>query len=407
MIRKPLIITFANKHSGLMNPSDFRPGSPGRVIRTLRGYWAFVPDPLPPSIAWSERLIAALSQADRSIGELAGLGHFLPNPHLLAHPFVRQEAVFSSRIEGTRASLSDLYAYESGQSALFALPDDVREVHNYVRALEYGLQRMETLPVSLRLIREIHGVLMEGVRGRERTPGVFRRSQNWIGRPGSTLNTATFVPPPVEEMWRALDALEKFLHAPSSLPPVLRVGLVHYQFETIHPFLDGNGRVGRLLIILLLYAWGVLPAPLLYLSPYFEMHRQTYYDLLLRVSRQGDWEAWLIFFLQGVAVQSRDALRRIRRLEQLRREFRSRLETTRAPARLLKVVDLLFRRPILQNRDVTAALDVNFSTAQRYIDRLVETGILREMSGQTRNRVYRADEILSVLSEASPQETIP
>ena len=383
-----------------MNPSDFQPDAPGRIFRTRQGYWAFVPHPLPPSISWSEPLIAALSQADRAIGELSGLGHFLPNPRLLIHPFIRREAVSSSRIEGTRASLSDLYAYESGQMTLFELPDDVQEVHNYVRALEYGLERMETLPVSLRLIQEIHGVLMEGVRGQERTPGAFRNSQNWIGPPGATLTEATFVPPPVDEMWKALDALEKFLHAPSALPPLLRVGLIHYQFETIHPFLDGNGRIGRLLTTLLLCAWDVLPAPLLYLSPYIEKRRQTYYDLLLQVSRRGDWEAWLHFFLQGVIVQSQDAVQRIRRLQQLRQAFQSRLETSRAAARLLKVVDLLFQQPILQNREVAVALGVNFPTSQRYIDRLVSLGILREITGHARNRVYQADEILNALDEA-------
>ncbi len=389
-----------------MNPSDFQPGSPGRVFRTRQGYWAFVPHPLPPDITWSAKLMAVLSDADRAIGELAGLGRSLPNPHLLIHPFMRREAVFSSRIEGTRASLSDLYAYESGQPSFFELPDDVREVHNYVRAMAYGLERMQTLPISLHLIKEIHHQLLADVRGQERTPGEFRRSQNWIGSPGVTLADATFVPPPVDEMWQTLSALEKFLHAPSDLPPLLRVGLIHYQFEAIHPFLDGNGRVGRLLTTLLLCAWDVLPAPLLYLSPYFEMHRRTYYDLLLNVSQRGDWTAWLQFFLQGVVAQGRDAVRRIHRLQQLHREFQIRLEHTRATARLLKVVDLLFTRPILQNSEVAAALDVNFSTAQRYIDHLVTVNILREITGQARNRVYRADEILRALDEPLPQEPI-
>ena len=386
-----------------MRRSDFQKNAPGRIIRTRRDYWAFVPNPLPPAITWSGELIAALSQADRAIGELAGLGRFMPNPHLLIHPFMRREAVFSSRIEGTRASLSDLYAYESGQLTLFDLPNDVREVHNYVRALKYGLERMETLPISLRLIRKIHAVLMEGVRGQERAPGEFRRTQNWIGPAGATLNQATFVPPPVDEMHAALDALEKFLHAPSDLPPLVRVGLIHYQFEAIHPFLDGNGRVGRLLTTLLLCAWDVLPAPLLYLSPYFETHRQTYYDLLLRVSQRGDWESWLIFFLQAAATQGKDAVVRIRALQNLRETYHRALGVSHAAARLLQVADWLFERPVFQTRQMAEALGVNFSTAKRYVDRLVEAGILSEITGRTRNRVYRADEILHILE--APGET--
>ncbi len=386
-----------------MKPSDFHPGSAGRVLKTPQGHWAFVPHPLPPVIHWSDELIASLSQADRAVGELTGWGHFVSNPHLLIHPFIRREAVFSSRIEGTRASLSDLYAYESGQLALFDLPDDVREVHNYVRALEYGLERMESLPLSLRLLREIHAVLMENVRGQERTPGEFRRSQNWIGPPGATLNEASFVPPPVDKMWEALDALEKFMHMPHDLPPLLRVGLIHYQFEAIHPFLDGNGRVGRLLTTLLLCAWGVLPAPLLYLSPYFERRRQSYYDLLLNVSQRGDWEAWLIFFLQGVAHQGGDAVQRIRALQQLRERYHNLLQSTRAAARLLQVIDLLFERPFLQTRQVATQLGVNFSTAQRYVNRLLDAGILREATGKTRNRVYRAEEILRAVAGDSEE----
>jgi Fic family protein len=387
-----------------MNPEDFRETSAGRVLRTPAGYWAFVPHPLPPALHWSDALITALAEAERTLGELAGLGYFLPNLHLLIRPFIRREAVFSSRIEGTRASLSDLLTYESVQLSLFELPDDVREVHNYVRALEYGLERLAELPLSLRLMREIHAILLEGVRGQEQTPGEFRRSQNWIGPPGAALPEATFVPPPVAEMGEALDALEKFLHDPPQLPPLIRLGLFHYQFEAIHPFLDGNGRIGRLLNTLLLCAWGLLPTPLLYLSPYFEARRQQYYDLLLQVSQRGDWEAWLTFFLRGVVTQERDAVQRIRSLERLHARYREQLQSASTAARLLQVVDLLFERPVLQTRQVETALGINFSTAQRYLDRLLQEGILNEITGRARNRLYRADEILKILDQPSPQD---
>jgi Fic family protein len=358
-----------------------------------------MPNPLPPELPWTVELVTSLSEADRAIGQLAGLGRSLPNPHLLIRPFVRREAVLSSRIEGTRASLSDLYTFEAVQLALFEPTSDVREVYNYVRALEYGLERLQELPLSLRLIREIHGRLMESVRGEQQTPGEFRRSQNWIGPPGSTPEDAPFVPPPVLEMHESLNAFEGFLHTSSDLPPLVRLGLIHYQFEAIHPFLDGNGRIGRLLITLLLCAWNLLTEPLLYLSAYFEAHRQTYYDLLLAVSQKGSWEEWLMFFLRGVAVQSRDAVTRSERLLDLREQAREQLQKARAVARLLQVVDLLFAQPILTVRQVEAALDVNFSTAQRYVNQLEEVGLLREITGQARNRVYRADAVLKAIEE--------
>jgi len=380
-----------------MKPEEFRDSPSGRLIRASGGYWAFIPNPLPPRIKWIPDLIASLSQADRALGELAGLSRSLPNPYLMILPFIRREAVLSSRIEGTRASLSDLYAYEAVQLSFLDFPSDVREVYNYVQALEYGLDRLQTLPVSLRLIREIHGRLMEGVRGEHRTPGEFRRSQNWIGPPGAMLNDAIFVPPPVTEMLEGMDHLEQFLHSPTKLPPLVRLGLVHYYFESIHPFLDGNGRVGRLLIPLLLCAWEMLPTPVLYLSAYFEQYRDDYYDLLLAVSQKGRWEAWLTFFLTGVFTQSRDAIARIRRLQELRESYRKLVQSARASARLVQAVDLLFARPILTIRQVEAELGVDFPAACRYIDRLQEVGILREITGGARNRIYRADEVMMAI----------
>jgi Fic family protein len=379
---------------------EFFDSPTGQVVRTIDDAWAFVPHSLPPTLTWTSDLISDLSKADRALGELAGLGRTLVNPNLLIRPFMRREAVLSSRIEGTQATLEDLYAYEGEQLPLFEPPHDVEEVHNYVRALEYGLERLQEFPLSLRLIREIHARLMEGVRGQEMTPGEFRRRQNCIGPPGCSLAEATFVPTPVPQMHEALDAFERFLYADLGLPPLVRLGLIHYQFEAIHPFLDGNGRVGRLLIILLLCAWELLPEPLLYLSAYFEAHRQTYYDLLLAVSQEGAWEAWLRFFLQGVAEQSQDALVRAGRLQDLRERYREQFQTKRTAARLLQVVDLLFDQPLVTVNQVAEALDVHFPSANQYVQQLEVAGMLREITGQARNRVYRADEVLAAIEEA-------
>lgn len=402
-----------------MDSETFRNSPAGRLVRATgigngsqaSSYWAFAPNPLPPPIEWTDDLVAVLSEADRALGELAGLGRSLPNPHLLIRPFVRREAVLSSRIEGTRASLSDLYIYEAAQpwggrhgaadsdaaSIPGELPVDVREVANYVRALEYGLERLAVLPLSLRLIREMHGHLLLGVRGETQTPGEFRRSQNWIGPPGCTLNDATYVPPPAVEMNEGLDALEKFLHAPSRLPPLLSLGLIHYQFEAIHPFLDGNGRIGRLLVTLLLCAWDLLPEPLLCLSAFFEAHRAEYYESLFGVSQTGAWDRWLAFFLRGVTEQARDAVARAYRLQALRERYREQLQSGRMAARLLQLVDLLFAQPVITARQVEAALAVDFPTALRYVNQLIEAGVLREITGKARKRVYRADELLQAI----------
>jgi len=372
-------------------------------VRTPAGFYSFVPNPLPPALAWSPRLVTLLSEADRALGELAGLGRLLPNSHLLIRPFMHQEAVLSSRIEGTRASLVDLYTYEAAvQLPLLEVPDDVREVRNCVVALEYGLARLAELPVSLRLLCEIHAHLLRGVWGQEWPVGEFRQSPNWIG--ASTPEDAPYVPPPVPEMHEALDAFEKSLHAPSPLPPLIRLGLIHYQFEAIHPFLDGNGRLGRLLLVLLLCDWKLLPQPLLYLSGYFEAHRGAYYDRLLAVSQHGKWEEWIVFFLGGVVLQARDAIRRIQRMQDLREAYRALVQEERASVRLLQAVDLLFAQPVLTINQVGKALGVNHSMAKRYVQHLEAAGILREVSGRARNRAYRADHVLAAIEELLPAQ---
>lgn len=388
-----------------MNLNDFRDNPNGQLTRTLSGHWTFVPDPLPPDLSWSKELVTILSAADRALGELAGLGRSLPNPHLLVRPFIRREAVLSSRIEGTQASLTDLYTYEAGQLPLLPGAPDTQEVLNYVLALDYGLDRLETLPVSLRLIRELHARLLHGVRGREWTPGVFRNRQNWIGPPGSTIETSIYVPPPVEEMHRLLDSFERFLHLPSDLPPLIQLGLIHYQFEAIHPFLDGNGRVGRLLLSLLMCAWQLMPQPLLYLSAYFEAERQAYYGYLLKVSQEGAWGEWLVYFLRGVKRQSGDAVLRIRRITDLQDRYRTSLQEAGAASRLLQAIDYLFERPVITIGALADALGVGYATANRYVAQLVDEGVLREVTGRARNRVYRADDVLAAIDD--PLENTP
>jgi Fic family protein len=280
----------------------------GQLVPTIGGQLAFMPKNLPPRVKWNSELISVLSDADRAIGRLHGAGLNLPNPDLLITPFVRREAEMSSRIEGTQANIEQLYLFEIEQRAVESNVPDVREVANYTRAMEYGLKRSLEMPVCLRLMRELHEILLKDVRGEQRAPGKFRKVQNWIGPAGCSIEEATYVPPPPEQMQASLDMFEKFINAPhGGLPVLVWLAMVHYQFEAIHPFLDGNGRIGRLLITMLLCTKGLLDKPLLYLSAYFERHRREYYERLLQVSLSGRWVEWLLFFLRGIIEQSKDA----------------------------------------------------------------------------------------------------
>jgi Fic family protein len=383
----------------------FSKNAAGKVIKGLDGeaaYHAFVPGELPPSIKMGMPLVRSLSEADRALGELAGLGRTLSNPRLLINPFMRQEAVLSSRIEGTQAGLEDLYGYEADQLYLPGVKppeSDVKEVFNYVVALEYGIARMKDLPISLRLIREIHERLMEGVRGDRATPGEFRRSQNWIGPAGCSLNKATFVPPPVHEMKGALGAFETYLHAEDDLPPLVRLALIHYQFEAIHPFIDGNGRVGRLLIPLLMVNWALLPHPLLYLSVYFERHRDEYYAHLLKVSTEGTWEAWVAFFLTGVATQARDAVARAKKLQDLHVRWVAALHTEGASPLTLRLVDSLFDRPILTIPAAQGFLGASYPGAKKAVEKLLAIGAIQEVTGKSRGKKYIAGEVLKIIMD--------
>ena len=380
-----------------MNSDDYHSLEVGYAFLTPKGYYAFLPAPLPPNLDWSSLLVMALSEAERDLSRLATLAGAFPFPRLLVQPFMRREAVLSSRIEGTRATLAELYTYESAQLSFLEPDSDVREVHDYVAALDYGLERMKTLPISLRLIRELHEKLLQGVRGGNLTPGEFRRTQNWIGPAGSTIMTATYVPPPVDEMNQALGDLEKFTQTSTDVPALARAAMIHYQFEAIHPFLDGNGRVGRLLIALLLTEWNILSQPLLNLSAYFERYRQEYYDHLLAVSQRGDWEAWLRFFLRGVSSQSRDSITRMERLGSIRSRYQPLVEAEKNSERMTAVVDFLFGRPIFNAKQLAEELNIPFKTSRQYIEKLVEAGILREITGYARNQIYRADEIFSAI----------
>jgi Fic family protein len=384
-----------------MDTSLFKNSSSGKLISAVGGYQAYVPNPLPPNLEWDTALVSELSKADLAAGTLSGLGENLPNPHLLIYPFIRREAVISSRIEGTQSSLSDLFLFEATQ---FEKQKDVREVQNYVRALEYGLKRLNELPLSLRFIRELHGILMEGVRGDQATPGEFRQSQNWIGSAGATLSEATFVPPPVPEMLECLNQLETFLHSDSELPPLVQAAMVHYQFETIHPFLDGNGRIGRLLVTLLLCQRNVLSKPLLYLSAFFEKHRQEYYDLLLKVSQSGDWRKWIEFFLQAVAEQSEDAISRSRRLIELFRSYSWMVQEKHLPPTAVQLVELIFMKTVLNVKITQEFLKVSYPSAQYALNSLEKIGILTEITGRKRDKAYAAQEILKILDSDSPEE---
>ena len=375
---------------------DIQRSPAGNVIKSLKGYNAFIPNPLPPTIKWNNQLVGALSRADFVLGKLAREGSKLPNPHLLIRTFITREAVLSSKIEGTHATIGEVLAQNAGVE-MKQNPDDIQEIQNYIKALDFGLERLDELPLSLRLIKEIHEQLMQNVRGSHATPGEFRKSQNWIGPPGCTLNTAKFVPPPVEHLMNCLGEFEKFLHN-RQLPPLIHIALCHYQFEAIHPFLDGNGRVGRLLIILLLIEQKMLPSPLLYLSAFFEATRDEYYRQLHRLSSNGNWVDWLIYFLNGVAVQSEDALSRAERINDLLSKWK--LQVTNSTSRVpVDIVKHFAVNPYLTVKKISEELDVAYSTAQRGISKLKAEGIIFQVSGNKRDKVYCATEILSILEE--------
>jgi Fic family protein len=375
---------------------DIQQSPCGQVIKTATGYKAFIPQALPPKFEWNNTVVNSLSRADFLLGKLAREGSKLPNPHLLMRPFITREAVLSSRIEGTHTTVSEILAADAGADVK-QNPDDLQEVQNYIKALDYGLKRLEELPLSLRLIKEIHGHLMQGVRGSHATPGEFRRSQNWIGPSGCTLNTAKFVPPPSDKVMDCLGQLELFLQD-RQLPSLIHIALCHYQFEAIHPFLDGNGRIGRLLIMLLLVEQKMLPSPLLYLSAFFEATRDEYYRQLFNVSSKGAWSEWLIYFLNGVAVQSEDVLSRAERIHELLNQWKIIVASTGSPVPG-DIVQHLATNPYLTISKIADDLRITYNTAQRGVQKLESAGIIQKVNDNRRGMVYCAIKILHILEE--------
>ena len=370
--------------------------SPGRKVRVQSGYTAYVPDPLPPKFTWEPRLLKALSDADRLIGRLAGEARGLPNPHILMRPFVRREAVLSSKIEGTTTTLPELLAQEAG-AEVERDPDDLAEVANYIAALDLGMERLRTGRISLGLVKDLHKRLMRGVRGRTKSPGAFRTVQVFIGCPGSPIHDATYVPPTPSDLPECLAAWEKYL-ADRSLPPLVQLALLHYQFEAIHPFRDGNGRVGRLVNTLFLVERGLLPSPFLYLSAFFEATRQEYYRRLLAVSREGDWDEWVAYVLNGVARQSEDAVSRAVRITALLDGWQRALVGARSDLPL-KLVDDLAANPYCLVKVIAKREKVAYTTAERAVERLVKLKILRQVNKAERDRLFCATAILDILEE--------
>lgn len=400
MIIRSVTIPQINQSDLRMKKTDCSQNAPGRIIKTTQGYYAYIPNPLPPEIEWTARLINDLTQAERSIARLDEVGEAFPVPHVLVRPFIRKEAVLSSQIEGTQTTFQHLLHYEAGHLTFLAEAPDAHEVQNYVNALNYGMKRIHALPMSIRLIKEIHAVLLKGVRGELSTPGKIRRNQNWIGRPGATLENARYVPPPVDEMKDCLSALEKFIHEDSDLPALIRIGLIHYQFEAIHPFLDGNGRIGRLIITLLLTTWHILRQPLLNLSIFIEKNKTEYYDRLLAVSLKGQWEEWLSFFLNGVHEQAQEAVLKINALQALRVKYQQQFITDRNREKLGEVVNYFISTPISSISQAQQTTNLgSYTMIQRYIDKLVHYGVLEEITGGRRNRIFQASEILKILEE--------
>lgn len=374
----------------------------GMYVPQIGGYKAFVPKLLPPAppVRLDDEIIQLLSQADRALGRLDGASEILPNANLFVAMYVSKEAVLSSQIEGLQASLLDVLAFEA-DAAIPDNPQDIEEVVNYIHALNHGLRRLDTLPLSLRLMREIHGLLLQGVRGANRHPGDFRTSQNWIGQNGATIATARFVPPAPTDMNRALDDLESFIHTEKTLPILLKVGIIHAQFETIHPFLDGNGRMGRLLITFILCSEGVLRKPLLYLSHFFKINRSVYYEYLQKIRDEGDWESWLKFFLQGVAEVAQQATTTARNIVQLREKHRNMIAThfARSAGPAYQLLDYLYERPVITVNGAAKVMGLSYANANNLVLKFQDHGLLRQMDTSQRNRRFVYAEYLAMFAD--------
>jgi Fic family protein len=377
--------------------SDFDTNSPGELVTTIHNALAYLPNALPPQIEYDEPLINHMTSSMLAIGRLDGILHQLANPFLLIRPFQLREAIASSQIEGTQTELRQLLLFQAGNQPADA-PGDVREVSNYTRALAYGVSQPPDRGVTVALIKEMHRLLLDGVRGQDQRPGELRAGQVWIAGDGRSIEQARFVPPPPTAIAGLLDDLERFMNRESDIPALIRLALVHYQFETIHPFSDGNGRIGRLLIPLLLVRWGVMTQPSLYISDFFNANRDLYVDSLWDVSRHGNWRAWIDLFLIAIHGQAIDAYLRSGELLDLRQSYRMRYQQGRTSAALLRVIDLLFENPAITVPWIKRSLNVTYPTASKWVESLVTDGILTEVTQRARNRIFLATEIYDVLN---------
>lgn len=376
----------------------------GVYIQQPSGYKAFIPKSLPPQppVRYAG-LQQYISGADRALAKLDGVTTVLPNPEFFLSMYVRKEALLSSQIEGTQASLEGVLEYEADIIPKEGV-DDVKEVINYIKALDHGIKRLADMPMSLRLIKEIHKILMAGVRGKNKTPGEFKRSQNWVGPPGAVLNQAIFVPPPPEESHQAMSDLEKYLHSENGLPPLVKIALIHAQFETIHPFLDGNGRVGRLLITYYLFWQGILSKPLLYLSLYLKKHQQEYYSLLMRVRTDGDWESWIKFFLIGVAETSEEAAGTAKAIIGLKDKIIAMLcQKSYASSGAIRLIDVIFNAPIIDAKECAKRLKISQVSANQLLNRFEEIGVLKEFTGKKRYKKYIFKEFVDIIAKGTEQ----
>jgi len=379
-----------------MDKNDFTSPS-GKIVKNSDGDLTFVPNKLPPELDYDRNLVSILSEADSNLGMLAGIGQLIPNPHLLISPYIRREAVLSSRIEGTMASLSDLFLYEiTGKE-----PEDhmrIREVRNYVRATTFSLKKLKKNGITAELVKFAHKKLLTAVRGEDRFPGNLRAIQNWIGPPQSAIEDAVFVPPPYEMVPDLLLDFEDFIqNPPKDIPPLVQCALIHYQFETIHPFLDGNGRIGRLLITLFLHDRGILPQPLLYLSAYLEKNKKEYGDRLTAVRVSSDFRGWLEFFLKGVSIQAKEAIENVEQIIRLERKYQKKLRDMKSTTTAMRLCEGLFLNPYTTISNAADYLHVTFPTAQNAIKTLEEAGILKEHTRRKRSKIFVARNLVRIL----------
>jgi len=375
----------------------------GTFIMQPGRYKAFIPNPLPPEppLKYDDKLQSSLSEADRALAKLEGITTVLPNPDLFIAMYVKKEALLSSQIEGTQASLEGVLEFEAN---LIPKEDvnEIKEVINYIKALNYGIERLEKLPMSLRLIKEIHKILIEGTRGSHRNPGEFRKSQNWIGPAGASLNEADFIPPPPDKVISSMNELEKFFHAEDNIPPLVKIALIHAQFETIHPFLDGNGRIGRLIITFYLFWKKILSKPLLYLSFYLKKNRSEYYDLLMKIRNEGAWEDWMKFILKGVSQTSEEASNTAREIIGLKEELIKKLyENSISSIYAVKLIDLLFYTPLVSVKGVSKKFNISKETANELVNRFEKIGIIKEITGKQRYKKYSFKDYVDIIARGT------